>query len=115
MTQHRQNTWTRTSTKRSVREALEPGGQRPTMAGRGHHHGPWWFPRAAHGSSHSRGGRGCPDCIGISSWPFVFLRDFSVFAVVLRLKDECIWLHSGLSTLSFYHSSSITLLVFSLD
>jgi len=50
---------------------------------------------AATGGNHGRGGHGCPSRVGFSSRCFVFLRDFSVFAAILRLKDECIWLHSG--------------------
>ena len=51
------------------------------------HHGQWWLPRAAHGSSHGRGDHGCPGCVDFSLQPFVFPRDISVFAAVLRLKD----------------------------
>jgi len=86
MTQHRQTRRPKTRTKTQRSEKTEPNRAEPTTAC---------------GGSHGRGGRGCPGCVGFSSWTFVFPSDFSVFATVLRLKDECIWLHLGLSTLPF--------------
>jgi len=47
------------------------------------------------GGCYGRGGRGCPGCVDFSSRSFIFPHDFSVFVAVLRLKDECIWLHLG--------------------
>jgi len=70
-------------------------------------------PTTARGGSHGRVGRGCPGCISFSSRPFVIPHDFSVFAAVLRLKDDGIWLHSGLSTLPFHCSTISSSSIFS--
>ena len=79
---------------------MEPTGVEPTIAS------PWWLP------PHGRGGRACPGYISFSLRCFIFPRNFSVFTAVLCLKDECIWLHWGLSTHLiplFFHRFSIFL------